>query len=35
MSETTAKVRESLARRYRQEKRSGYGIVSIGIGCCC
>ena len=33
MSETTAKVRESLARRYRQEKRfQAYGILSIGIG---
>ena len=33
MSETTAKVRKSLARRYRQEKRfQAYGIVSIGIG---
>jgi len=33
MSETTAKVRESLARRYRQEKRfQAYGIVSIAIG---
>ena len=33
MSETMAKVRESLARRYRQEKRfQAYGIVSIGIG---
>ncbi|MEQ8258999.1 MAG: phosphate ABC transporter permease PstA [Alcanivorax sp.] len=33
MSETTAKVRESLARRYRQEKRfQAYGILSIGVG---
>ncbi len=33
MSETTAKVRQSLARRYRQEKRfQAYGILSIGIG---
>ena len=33
MSETTAKVRKSLARRYRQEKRfQAYGILSIGVG---
>jgi len=33
MSETTAKVRASLARRYRQEKRfQAYGILSIGVG---
>ena len=33
MSETTAKVRKSLARRYREEKRfQAYGILSIGVG---
>lgn len=33
MSETTAKVRKSLARRYRQEKRfQAYGVLSIGVG---
>lgn len=33
MNTTTEKVRKSLARRYRQEKRfQMYGIVSIGIG---
>ena len=33
MSETTAKVRKSVARRYRQEKRfQAYGILSIGVG---
>lgn len=33
MSETTSKVRRSLARRYRQEKRfQAYGILSISVG---
>ena len=33
MSETTEKVRKTLARRYRAEKRfKAFGIGSIGIG---
>ena len=33
MSKTTEKVRKTLARRYRAEKRfKAYGMASIGIG---